>query len=69
VRQIEDEVRNMLVNAEREAERRLTEHRPALERLVEALLSKETLETEALRGLLGPSMRDEHDATETGVLH
>jgi cell division protease FtsH len=69
VRQMEDEVRNLLVNAEREAERRLTEHRPALERLVEALLTKETLEIEALRGLLGPSVRDEQDAPETGVLH
>jgi cell division protease FtsH len=69
VRQMEDEVRNLLVNAEREAERRLTEHRPALERLVEALLSKETLETEALRSLLGPSVRDEHEVPESGVLH
>jgi ATP-dependent Zn protease len=66
---MEDEVRNLLVNAEREAERRLNEHRPALERLVDALLAKETLETEALRGLLGPPMRDEHDPPESGVLH
>jgi cell division protease FtsH len=69
VRQMEDEVRGMLVNAEREAERRLTEHRPALERLVDALLEKETLEMEALRTLLGPSMKDERDAPESGVLH
>jgi cell division protease FtsH len=69
VRQMEDEVRNLLVNAEREAERYLSEHRPAMERLIEALLTKETLETEALRGLLGPSVRDAHDAPESGVLH
>jgi ATP-dependent Zn protease len=64
-----DEVRNLLVNAEREAERRLGEQRPALERLVEALLEKETLELEALRALLGPSVRDATDAPESGVLH
>jgi cell division protease FtsH len=69
VRQMEDEVRILLVNAEREAERFLTEHRPAMERLIEALLTKETLETEALRGLLGPSVRDAQDAPESGVLH
>src|SRR6185295_18257388 len=69
VRQMEDEVRNLLVNAERDAERRLTEHRPALERLVEALLSKETLEMEALRSLLGPPLREEHEVPESGVLH
>jgi cell division protease FtsH len=69
VRQMEDEVRNLLVNAEREAVRYLTEHRPAMERLIEALLAKETLETEALRGLLGPSLRDAHEVPESGVLH
>ncbi|MEO8180174.1 MAG: ATP-dependent zinc metalloprotease FtsH [Deltaproteobacteria bacterium] len=69
VRQMEDEVRILLVNAEREAERVLTEHRPAMDRLIEALLTKETLETEALRGLLGPSVRDAQDAPESGVLH
>jgi cell division protease FtsH len=69
VRQMEDEVRNLLVNAEREAERKLGEQRPALERLVEALLAKETLELEALRSLLGPSLRDAADAPESGVLH
>jgi cell division protease FtsH len=69
VRQMEDVVRNLLFHAEREAERQLGEHRPALERLVEALLEKETLETEALRGLLGPSVRDEREAPESGILH
>jgi cell division protease FtsH len=69
VRQMEDEVRNLLVHAQREAERQIGEHRPALERLVDALLEKETLETEALRGLLGPSVRDQREAPESGVLH
>ncbi|HEU4578177.1 MAG TPA: ATP-dependent zinc metalloprotease FtsH [Polyangiaceae bacterium] len=69
VRQMEDEVRSLLVHAQREAERQLGEHRPALDRLVEALLEKETLETEALRALLGPSVRDEREAPESGVLH
>jgi len=69
VRQMEDEVRNLLVHAQREAERQLGEHRPALDRLVDALLEKETLETEALRGLLGPSVRDGREPPESGVLH
>jgi hypothetical protein len=58
-----------LLNAQREAERRLNAHRPALERLVDALLTQETLEQEALRGLLGPAVRGEPDAPESGVLH
>ncbi|MEY2936206.1 MAG: hypothetical protein RL033_6955 [Pseudomonadota bacterium] len=69
VRQMEDEVRQLLTNAEREAERRLTEHRPAMDRLVDALLARETLEQEALRDLLGPSVRGEPDASASGVLH
>jgi len=69
VRQMEDEVRNLLVHAQREAERQLGEHRPALDRLVDALLEKETLESEALRGLLGPSVRDGREPPESGVLH
>jgi ATP-dependent Zn protease len=59
----------LLVHAQREAERQLSEHRPALDRLVDALLEKETLETEALRGLLGPSVRDGREPPESGVLH
>jgi ATP-dependent Zn protease len=69
VRLREDVVPNLLDHAQREAARQLGAHRPALERLVEALLEKETLETEALRGLLGPSVRDEREAPESGVLH
>ncbi len=70
VRQIEDEVRTLLVNAQRNAERRVVEHRAALEQLVDALLEKETLELDALRVLLGPSINDERgNAPESGVLH
>ena len=69
VRQIEDEVRTLLVNAQRDAERRVVEHRVELEQLVHALLEKETLEHEALRNLLGPSINDQREAPESGVLH
>ncbi len=69
VRQIEDEVRALLVNAQRDAERQVVEHRAALDRLVEALMEKETLELEALRALLGPSLKDQRDAPQSGVLH
>jgi cell division protease FtsH len=69
VRQIEDEVRALLVNAQRDAERQVVEHRAALDRLVDALLEKETLELEALRGLLGPSFKDQREVPEAGVLH
>jgi cell division protease FtsH len=69
VRQMEDEVRGLLLNAERQAEQRLTEHRAALERLVDALLTRETLEQEALRSLLGPTAWGEPDAPASGALH
>jgi cell division protease FtsH len=69
VRQIEDEVRTLIVNAQRDAERRVVEHRTALDRLVDALLEQETLELESLKTLLGPPLREERDAPESGVLH
>ncbi len=69
VRQIEDEVRTLIVNAQKDAERRVVEHRLELDSLVDALLEKETLEPEALKGLLGPAMRDATEAPESGVLH
>jgi cell division protease FtsH len=69
VRQIEDEVRLLIVAAQREAERRVNAHRVELDGLVDALLVKETLEPEALRNLLGPRLGDEHPAPQSGVLH
>jgi cell division protease FtsH len=70
VRQIEDEVRTLIVNAQREAERKVVEHRAELDQLVDALLERETLELEALKTLLGPSLNDGRGVTpEPGVLH
>jgi cell division protease FtsH len=40
VRQIEDEVRTLIVNAQREAERKVVEHRAELDHLVDALLER-----------------------------
>jgi cell division protease FtsH len=70
VRQIEDEVRTLIVNAQREAERRVADHRPEFDQLVDALLERETLELESLKVLLGPSLKEVRDAApESGVLH
>jgi ATP-dependent Zn protease len=69
VRQIEDEVRQLIVNAQREAERRDKDPRVELDSLVEALLTRETLEPEALEKLLGPSLSSEREAPQSGVLH
>jgi cell division protease FtsH len=69
VRQIEDEVRQLIVNAQREAERRVKDHRVELDSLVEALLTRETLEPDALAKLLGPSLGSEREAPQSGVLH
>jgi cell division protease FtsH len=69
VRQIEDEVRILIVGAQREAERRVNTHRLELDGLVDALLTKETLEPEALKKLLGPSLGNQRDAPQSGVLH
>jgi cell division protease FtsH len=69
VRQIEDEVRAMIIAAQREAERRIAEHRTELDALVDALLAKETLEPEALRQLLGPAFGAQREAPSSGVLH
>jgi cell division protease FtsH len=69
VRQIEDEVRTFIVEAQREAERRVNDHRVELDSLVDALLEKETLEPEALNGLLGPALGAGREAPQSGVLH
>jgi len=69
VRQIEDEVRQLIVSAQREAERRVKDHRVELDSLVDALLTRETLEPEALAKLLGPALGVEREVTESGVLH
>jgi cell division protease FtsH len=69
VRQIEDEVRLLIVGAQREAERRVNTHRVELDGLVDALLTKETLEPEALKKLLGPSLENQREAPQSGVLH
>ena len=69
VRQIEDEVRQLIVNAQREAERRVKDHRVELDGLVDALLTRETLEPEALEKLLGPSLGSEREVPQSGVLH
>jgi cell division protease FtsH len=69
VRQIEDEVRSLIVGAQREAERRVNEHRVELDSLVDALLTKETLEPEALKRLLGPAFTPEREIPQSGVLH
>ena len=69
VRQIEDEVRGLIVGAQREAERRIIAHRAELDGLVDALLAKETLEPDALKQLLGPPFGAEREASQSGVLH
>ena len=69
VRQIEDEVRSLIITAQREAERRIGEHRAALDGLVDALLAQETLELDALRKLLGPAFDAPREAPSSGVLH
>nr|PZN19914.1 MAG: cell division protein FtsH [Pseudomonadota bacterium] len=51
---IEDETRRILNAALQGAEQILREHRPELDRLVSALLERETVEKEELERLLGP---------------
>ncbi|HLV23008.1 MAG TPA: hypothetical protein VKZ49_19095, partial [Polyangiaceae bacterium] len=53
---IEEETRTILTNAVEQALRLLAEHRDRLDRLVEALLERETLEKAELLGLLGPAV-------------
>src|SRR5690606_22466483 len=69
VRQIEDEVRALIVDAQREAERFVTEHRLELDSLVDALIAQETLEPEALKTLLGPPFEGGGEPRQPGVLH
>jgi cell division protease FtsH len=49
---IEDEARRLLVEAEKQAERIIQENRPAFDRLVEALVDRETLEQDDLDQVL-----------------
>jgi ATP-dependent Zn protease len=62
-------VRQLIVNAQREAERRVKDHRVELDGLVDALLTRETLEPDALEKLLGPSLGSEREVPQSGVLH
>jgi cell division protease FtsH len=52
---IEDETRRVLVEAQRAARRLLEEHRPELQRLVAALLQRETLEKNEIARVLAAS--------------
>jgi cell division protease FtsH len=52
---IESEARDMLMRALSRAEDLLAAHRSALERLVDALLARETLERQDILQLLGPA--------------
>ena len=49
---IDDEVRKLIRAAHSEARRILETHRPALDRMVEALLEKETLDMEGIEEVL-----------------
>jgi cell division protease FtsH len=69
VRQMEDEVRVLLLRALQDAERRVIDHRAAMDNLIAALLERETLELEALREILGPAVADEIEPPQSGVLH
>jgi cell division protease FtsH len=53
---IELETRNILAAAVQGAQQLVSDHRDALDRLVQALLEKETVEGEELEQLLGPSI-------------
>jgi cell division protease FtsH len=59
VHAIEEETRRLLAEARGEAADAVAAHRPALERLVAALLEKETLERPELESLLGQGGSDE----------
>jgi cell division protease FtsH len=56
VHAIEEETRIILIRALDESSRVLTQHRDRLDRLVEALLERETVEKVELHSLLGPSV-------------
>jgi len=56
VHAIEEETRGILTKAVEQAIELLAEHRERLDRLVQALLERETLEKAELIGLLGPSV-------------
>ncbi len=56
VHAIEEETRTLLIRALDESTRVLTQHREKLDRLVEALLERETVEKVELHSLLGPSV-------------
>ena len=68
---IEEETRGMLNAAVEKAKRIVSEHRAELERLVEALVEKETIDREELRRLLGPPTGPSrpHLANDGGVGH
>ncbi len=53
VHAIENEARRILGGAAREAKARIAEHRQVLDRLVQVLLQKESIEREALVEILG----------------
>jgi cell division protease FtsH len=65
---IEEETRRILAEAVDGARKLITEHRPALERLMTALLEQESVEGKQLTDLLGPSITLA-DAVPTPPLH
>jgi len=51
--EIDKEIRDLIGEAEKKAEKIITENKPKLEKLVEVLLKKETLEQEEIKEILG----------------
>ncbi len=68
VHAIEEETRGILTRAVEQAEQLLATHRDRLDRLVDALLERETLEKVELLGLLGPSV-NARGPSEADALH
>jgi cell division protease FtsH len=66
---IEEETRELLLVAVEGAKRMVIDHREALDRLVDVLLEKESVEKEELLRVLGPAVTDGHAHPAEEPLH
>ncbi len=64
---IDEEVNRLLEEAKDQAKKILTEERPAVERLVKALMEKETVEQEEFKTLMGSEVKKEDVRNPQGV--
>lgn len=64
---IDEEVNRLLDEAKKQATKLLTEQKPAMEKLVKALMEKETVEQEEFKSLMGTEIKKEDVRNPQGV--